>query len=232
MSLTFTLHGRKSILSENYYPPIELDPNFEYCIGLVGFYSCNTIQNVDKFNNTFVFRKEDGNTITEKVPPGAYEITGIEKYLQKKLGENVISMVPNNNTIKCEIKSQYGIDFTVENSMRKLLGFSAKYLEPNILHESDEPVSIQRVYTILIDCNVITGAYYGSMPSHTLFHFAPTTPPGYSINIEPSRVRYLKVNKHVIDNITLVILDQDYRMIDFNGEKIVVTLELKKYSEI
>lgn len=228
MSLLLTIHGRESVLYENYYPPIELDKNFDYCIGLVGFYSCNTIQNVDETNNIFVFTTEEGNTITETLPPGVYEITGIESYLQKKLGEDTISIIANNNTIKCEIKCKFGIDFSVKNSMGKLLGFSEKFLEANILHESDEPVTIQKVYTIRIECNIVTGAFYGSKPSHTLFQFAPAAPAGYSINIEPRNIRYLKVNNHLIDNITLTILDQDNRIVNFNREKILIMLELKK----
>lgn len=230
MSLTFTLQGYTSVLSETYYPSIELNPNFDYCIGLIGFHTYNSIRNVeDDVNNEFVIKQPVTNEIrTIKIPPGAYEISDINLYLKSQLGPAAISIHPNNNTVKCEIISEYDIDFTGEHTIGKLLGYSKQVLKANTPHESDIPVQIVKVNSIRLECNIATGSFYDNKLSHTLYEFFPTIDPGFSIDLQPSNILYLKVNSHSIDNITVSILDQSGDIVDFHGEKIIVRLELKK----
>nr|WP_253308887.1 hypothetical protein [Rickettsia endosymbiont of Ceutorhynchus assimilis] len=171
-----------------------------------------------------------------EIPTGSYEIADIERYLQNQLAtngssgaDNLLSLKPNNNTLKCELKSAYDIDFEPQDSIGQLLGFSPLILDANTLHESDIPVEIIQVTTIRIECNIISGSYYTNNPSHTLYEFTPTVDPGYSIIVEPRNLIYLPVNRSRIDNITLNILDQEARPVNFRGEEIVVKLELKKH---
>ena len=209
MSQTFTLHGTSHELSCTYHPPIELDAEADYSLGLIGFRTYNTIPNIEPGSNKFYY---ENKVLT--IPDGSYEIEDIEKYLQLKLGEKggekLITLLPNNNTLQCELSCKYSVDFTPKDSIGKLLGFSAKVLQ------------------VRIECNVITGAYYGSKLSHTLFEFSPDVNPGYAINIFPSNVVYLPVNVKTIDNITLKILDQQGQAVNFRGEPILVRLQLKK----
>lgn len=130
----------------------------------------------------------------------------------------------------CELQSIYEIDFYQKDSIARLLGFSRKVLKAGELHESDLPVDIIRVVTIRIECNIIAGSYYTNNPSHTLFEFAPTVDPGFSINIEPRNLIFLPVNRKFIDNISLVLIDQESRPVNFRGEEIVVRLELRRTS--
>lgn len=131
MSRTFTLKGNSSELSQNIYPPITLNPNVEYCLGLIGFHTFNTIPNIEQGNNKFYYAKTKCITI----PTGSYEIEDIEKYIQNQLiveqsnktvemsvseKQQLFSLKPNNNTLKCEIKCKYEIDFTKKDSIRKL----------------------------------------------------------------------------------------------------------------
>ena len=227
MSQTFTLHGTSHELSCTYHPPIELDAEADYSLGLIGFRTYNTIPNIEPGSNKFYY---DNKVIT--IPDGSYEIEDIEKYLQLKLGEKrgdkLISLSPNNNTLQCELSCRYSVDFTPKDSIGKLLGFSPKVLQANTNYFSDLPVNIINVSSVRIECNVITGAYYGSKLSHTLFEFSPDVNPGYAINIFPSNVVYLPVNVKTIDNITLKILDQQGQAVNFRGEPILVRLQLKK----
>ncbi|KAK9718368.1 hypothetical protein QE152_g23217 [Popillia japonica] len=110
-----------------------------------------------------------------------------------------------------------------------MLGFSKKVLQPNVQHVSDLRIRIIKVITIRVECSIITAAYYDGRLSHTLFEFAPSVEPGFSINIEPKNIIYLPINTTRIDNISLRLVDQDGDSVDFRGEDIVVRLELKKY---
>lgn len=226
MSCTFTLKGTGNVLSANYYPPIDLDPSSEYALGLIGFHTYNSIPNIDRNTNKFYY--DDGKVVT--IPTGSYEISDVESYLQETLGKAAISLKPNNNTLKCEVKSKFNVNFIPDDSIGRMLGFSAKVLPANTKHESDLPVKIIKVVTIRIECNITTSAYYNASLSHTLYEFAPQVEPGYSINIVPQHIIFLPVLPRRIDNITLTLLDQNGDPVNFRGEEIVIRLELKKTS--
>lgn len=226
MSRTFTLKGTSNVLSADYYPPIDLKPESEYALGLIGFHTYNSIPNIDHNTNKFYY----DNDKVVAIPVGSYEITDIEEYLQSILSKAAISLKPNNNTLKCEIKSKFVVNFKPDDSIGRMLGFSARVLQANAKHESDLPVKIIKVVTIRIECNITTSAYYNTSLSHTLYEFAPQVEPGYSINIVPQHIIFLPVLPRSIDNITLRLLDQNGDPVNFRGEEIVVRLELKKTS--
>lgn len=222
------------MLSADYYPPIELDERYEYALGMIGLHTYNTIPNIYKGNNKFYYDDDDKVLV---IPDGAYEISDLETFIQNKISSpksdiqdrnDVISIKPNNNTLRCEIKSAYPIDFRPHDSIGHMLGFSSRLLSAKENHESDLPVQIIKVVTIRIECNIITSTYYDTRLSHTLFEFSPAVEPGYSINIEPKNIVYLPVNSKTISNITLQLLDQDGDPVNFRGEQIIIRLELKR----
>lgn len=236
MSRTFTIQGNASILRAYYYPAIDLESQDEYSLGLIGFHTYNTIPNIEPGCDKFLYIDEKKKLQSITIPAGSYEISDIETYLNKRLGEgrpeedNLLSLKPNNNTLKCEIKSKYDIDFSQNDTIGKLLGFSGKegVLKANKLYESDLPVQITKVVSIRIECNITTGSYYDNNISHTIYEFSPLVDPGYSINIEPKNVIYLPINTNRISEISLKIFDQDGSLVNFRGEKILVRLELRK----
>jgi hypothetical protein len=238
MSRTFTLTGNTSVLSRNYFPPIELHST-EYCLGLIAFHTFNTIPNIEEGCNKFYF---GSSSIT--IPTGSYEITDIEKYLRRHLIssadtkndadlDTLFSLKPNNNTLQCELFSIYDVNFQPADSIGKLLGFSGKkILQAKKLHVSDQPVEIIKVSSVRIECNIITGSYYDDKSGHTLREFFPSVDPGFAINIEPNNISYLPVNTKTIDNITIRLLDQNGELVNFRNEKIIVRLELIERSKI
>lgn len=252
MSQTFTLQSKSSILSSNIYPPLKLES--DYCLGLVGLYTYNSIPNVDLDGNKFFYnlygnRTKPLRSIT--IPIGSYEIRDIEKYLQEQIIlqndefshfnklpaerkdeeiERIFSLKANNNTLRCEIESSMiDVHFDQERSLGKLLGFSRKVLESGSKHESDRPVEIVKVQIVRVKCNIVQGAFTeDSMESHVLFEFPISVDPGYAINIEPRNIIYLPVNTNLIQNITVHLQDQNGDLVNFRGERIIVRLELKR----
>lgn len=279
MSYTFTLSDHSSILSANFFPTIELDKNSQYGIGLLGFYSYNSIFNVDESNNMIGLRIENGSkvpffgsnhsvyeinkdenhhmidlqvtdeseTIYFGLNHGAYEIDEINTEIQKHIrvlthggiGEDhtdddrLFSLHPNNNTLKCELKSVYEVDFSLNTSLASLLGYNRNRLSPNVVHVSTKAVNIMKVRMIRVECNITSGAYINTQESHTLFEFDIDVPPGYKLTKEPQHIIYLPVKpegRQFIDNITLRIVDDNGELVNFQGEKVLVKLELKKLS--
>ena len=223
MSRIFTLASTKSEFSENYYPPIVLQSDKQYGLGLIGFSSYNSIPNIDESNNVFVIESK-----TIHIPKGSYELDAIAEYIREQLDEGAVSVFKaNNNTLKVEIKSKYNIDFSVPNSIGSLLGFSSRILESGKLHQSDLPVDIIKVTSVRVECNLVSSAYYGDKLQHTLFEFTPNVDPGYAIIIEPQNIIYLPIHTSIIDNISIRLLDQEGRVVNFQGEKIIIRFELK-----
>ncbi|HLR72490.1 MAG TPA: hypothetical protein VK085_13800, partial [Pseudogracilibacillus sp.] len=83
--MTFTLSGSSSILNSKYYPPINLDPNSDYVIGLINLETYNSFPNIDNSNNKFHFKSGDGKITSVEIPEGSYEIEDIENYILKEM---------------------------------------------------------------------------------------------------------------------------------------------------
>lgn len=228
MAFTLTLTGTKSILSENYFPTIDL--NSEYVCGLIDLQTYNSIPNIDSNNNLLHI----GDQIL-RIPEGSYEIDDINQYIQKILPPKYVCMVKaNNNTLKSEIKSNNEINFDKDNSIGSLLGFSRRnkngqsnILKPNTIHESDLPVNIIKVNVIRVECDITASAYINNKPAHTLHEFSPMVGPGYKIVEVPKNVVYLPVTVKRITSIAIKLIDQDGDIVNFRGENITVRLHFK-----
>lgn len=92
----------------------------------------------------------------------------------------LFSLIPNNNTIKVEIKSSRTIHFQ-EGSIGKLLGFTGGDFEPNRKPESHLPVDITRVNVIRVACNSVSGSFQNCTECHVMPEFYPQVPLGYKI---------------------------------------------------
>lgn len=238
MSCTFTLSEYSSELSCDFYPPIYLSNDSSYGLALLGFYTYNSIFNVDETNNCFICIIPPKKTQTVYIPPGAYEISDLNRIITdffKKLSddtdENVFALHANNNTLKCEVTCNYDIDLNCKNSIANLIGFEQKKYIKKHKHVSTFPVNIMKTRIIRIDCNLTAGAYLNSVASHTIFEFDIDVEPGYKLTKEPKNIIYMPViptGRQFIDTITLRILDDNGDLINFRGEKVIVKLELKK----
>lgn len=222
---TFTLTGDTSTINANYHPPVVLEENFEYVIGLVNFEAYNAIPNIDTGINKLYL----GNEVIT-IPTGSYEFSDINNYIQGQIKSKNIkfSMSANNNTLKCTIMSDKEINFERVDSIGPLLGFKKQKLQPNVSHESSLPVNILKTNTVRIECNIVTGAYNNNELVHTLHEFFPTVPPGFKIVETPQNVIYLPINTKTIDSITLKIVDQDGNLINFRKELVTIRLHLKR----
>lgn len=223
-SFTLTLSGNTSTLEAQYFPPTELLPNKSYTLGLVEFLTFNSIPNIDNGENSFHVDEEE-----IIIPVGSYKIEDINKYLQNLLIQKGIQIEirPNNNTLRCEILCNRDINFKPKNSIGRLLGFKECTLAANQMHESDQPVSIIKINSLRIDCNITTGAFINNQRVHTIHEFFPIVPPGYKIVVVPTHVIYLPVVVKTIDYIQLRIIDQNGHLVNFRGKVITIRLYIK-----
>lgn len=225
MSITLTLSSDSSELTANYFPPIDLDGDYE--CALTDFHSYNSIPNVDVYNNMFHI----GAHVIE-IPIGSYELSDIVDYIkdQYKLysPKDEIKIEANNNTMQVKINSSKDlIYFTEENTVGKLLGFKNKILSPNEDHYSDLPVNIFKVNLLRIESNIAVNTYLNNAHAHTLHEFSINVPPGYKIDEIPKNLIYLPINCREISSLTLRVIDQHGDLINFRGEEITIRIHLR-----
>ena len=67
MSYSFVLTGNSSKLTAEFHPPIYLNEDIDYAIGVVNFETFNGIPNIDETNNLFIY----DNNHKIQIPPGS-----------------------------------------------------------------------------------------------------------------------------------------------------------------
>lgn len=195
---------------------------------MIDFTTYNSIPNVEAgVNNKIHFTS--GASI--ELPTGSYEIEDINRYVQEKIeAPTKFEIRANNNTLKTEIYTTEGVNFTKESSIGPLLGFNrALEADDNKWYESDKPVDIIRVNVIRIGCNIARGSFDNGLESHIIHEFYPLVEPGFKIVEKPNNVIYLPVNVKQLSNITLTLNDQEGRLINLRGETVNVRLHLREH---
>lgn len=229
---TYSLIGNSSELEEVLPHIIELDNNTEYEIGLISLWAYNAIPNIETNVNN---RIGLGSHVVE-LEEGSYEIDDICSAIKKQLngwGDDDFILKANNNTLKCEIRSKKDpIDLSIGNSMASLLGFDKEILAPNKWHYSKKPISIIRVNSIRVECNLARGTFRNGIEGHTIHEFYPNVPPGFMFLEQPTSIIYVPINTNQIQTISIRLVDQDGRLINFRNEIITVRINIRRKRRI
>jgi hypothetical protein len=137
MSLTLTFTGNQSILTSEFFPPINLDSGNWTC-GLLTFEAYNSIPNIDETNNK-VYLLDDDVTIDFS---GVGNTTDMLKRINDKLPADVTieitfdKKVDNKSRVK--VKCNKTLFVLKEDNTLYDLGFNVgRVLEANVMYESD-----------------------------------------------------------------------------------------------
>ena len=205
-------------------------------------------------SNKFYFAKNDAE-IT--IPEGSYEVRDINEFLKRAIlqkrphrdaletadvvrgdnknndadddngegGEYPITLRAIYNTMRCEIRCAYRINFDKPNSIGSLLGFSSKrILQPRRWDGHVDQHNERKRYPR----RVTAGAYSNGKSAHTIHEFSPSVPPGYKISERPAQIIYLPIIARSISDLTIRVVDQNGRLLDFRGENIIVRLHVRR----
>ena len=144
--------------------------------------------------------------------------------------EITFSLKPDEVTLKSIIETPNSIVFN--SSLNELLGFTSKSLPAGTkeisTHISENKVDIMPTDKVHLKCDCVDGSIVNGKREPILYSFGLDQPPGYKIFNNPNTVLYKKVNKERLDGIYFYLEDDDYNPVDFNGETITFTIQLRK----
>ena len=150
-------------------------------------------------------------------------------HYDKVNNEPLINIAANSNTLKCIliIGQGYQVDFNQANNISKVLGFTGKkYIEG--FHESEKPVNILSINSILVNIDIIEGSYVNGKTKNTIYSFFPDVSPGFKIIESPVNLVYLPLLTDTIQNLNLTITDQDENILNLRGEKLTARFHIRE----
>lgn len=222
MAFQISLSGRSSELNLEYNEGIKLNQPYDVC--LKSFVTYNNIPNITSCNNK-IFMTNGSKQVVITFPTGTYELADINNFLQAFSGnkEPQLKITLNKVTLKVEISCKWTVDFTEPNTMGSTLGFKNQKIYGSAA--SDMPVQLFTIQTIKIKCNLIKSNIDNlKMNDNTLHEFPLSVDPGEKIVERPTSLCYYPMSIDTIYQLHIRIVDQDNRLVDFQGEKISLNL--------
>jgi hypothetical protein len=209
--------------------PINLNQNRKYVFAFKRFSVYKTLFNVNKENNRMTYSLDQGKTWKDiYIPQGAYESKGLNKRIQ-----SLITDAPGAFTIEADEETSqailkinnlaYRIDFTKPNSINTLLGFKPKIYQ-GAKNVSDDIIKITMTNDIDIYCSLITSNSYVNGKNESILYSisAYSVQVGAKIIVSEINPIFLPINASVIDTVRFQIMDDNKKLINFNGENIII----------
>lgn len=255
-SLTVAFTGKTSVLRADFHPEIVLDPNEEYCCGLLDFTSYNSIPNIiEGENNRFIFKYTVNSKVKSKVngketikevsqveqktislPTGAYEVGEILNYIKSQLATASINLTYEVSAARSKVKLLFNTNIDcIDDSLLSVIGFKSikpRKFESKTEYWSDDIVKITNIDVIRIECDIVSGSYINGKHCRTIHQFSHCkVSPGYKYIEVPQHIIYLPIRKKQLQSIQISVVDQNGKLIDFRGEQISCRIHIKKVND-
>ena len=239
-SFQITISNNKTDFVTRFNPPLQLKKGKQYEMALLNLETYYSFPNIDSTNNNFKYSPDGGdNWFTVTVPEGSYEIRDIDAAIKQQMKTNnhydsqddeyYVSIAANSSTLKTilTLDNNYQVDFTLNNSMRHLLGFNSAIYTARY-QESESVVNIVSINSILVNIDIISGSYVNGRMQPVIYSFFPTVSPGYKIVERPPHLKYLPVTLETITNLRTYITDQDGNLLNLHGEVVTIRLDIRQ----
>lgn len=226
------INDTKSKIKNTFSPPL-IGKGYE--VALIGLSTYYSYPNVDETNNTIILTGSGVKKIVQ-LPRGCYELDEINSGVAKLMNwtEKTANVVIGKNkiTLRASLlikETGWSVTFPKENSLGSVLGFdSREYVYRKQPYISEKIVNILSVNSILVHCDMISGSMVDGVKSPVIFNYSPNVVPGSKIVGDPVKPIYLPVSKDVINELNIWVSDQDNRLLDLQGEKIVLTFHMRE----
>lgn len=239
-SFQIIVSGDSTRIVTKFNPPIQLDKSKNYEMALVNLETYFSFPNIDSTNNLFKYSHDNGTTWnTIPISEGSYSVDDLNATIQTVMKQNAhydrftekynITISTNRNTLRSvlTLKSGYQVDFTLENSIRSVLGFNGEIYQ-NKYSESEHVVNILNFNSILVNSDLIKGSYVNGLSSNTIYSFFPNVSPGYKIIANPRNLVYLPLTLETINRLETSLTDQNGKQLNLRGEKLNIRFHVRE----
>ncbi|KAL4153546.1 hypothetical protein QTP88_001379 [Uroleucon formosanum] len=220
-SVTLSLTGNATILSVNYFPPINLYEDSE--IALLCLQTFNSFPNINENNNKFSIQVVDNENNNDPMvcfitlEEGCYEIEDIYQRVKKQIDayniKNLTELTDlkfditvDPNDFRSKIKCNGILHFEIPYSIAPVFGFEKRVYEPYYeTLRSEKAVNLNTINSIKVMCNIAQGSFSNHLQSHSIYEFFPKERTGSKL------------------------VDQDHNPIDNFAEALTIVLHIKRY---
>lgn len=186
--------------------------NDDFHIALRSFYTTNLIPNVTSKNNLFYYGDSQ-----IAIPSGQFDFFDLESFIRTHCK---VSLKLDKIRNKVSFESEKPIDSKRKKNICKLLGYPDSY--PNF-----NPVDTINVHCNLANGQVISGGEFSHQETDIISTFKMKAYFREPIIYECSNPIYFPVQHNKISDIDIKITDENNDLINFNGAKITIILEIK-----
>ena len=171
------------------------------------------------------------------IEPNIYNVVDLNKTLKNILPNNVkIDITIDEKKYKTDLQINQTLIFTNKSFFYTILGFTESHqgflndiegfyqIIPGA-YKSGKPINITGIDKFHLKCNVVDGIIVNGVREPILYSFALDQPPGHNIYKEPKAKLFKKINKPVLSHIIFYLEDDDYNLVEFNGETISFTCQ-------
>ena len=121
------------------------------------------------------------------------------------------------------------IRFDEKSFFSTVLGFTPGWDSKHYnKYTSQKVVNLGSTNKIHLKCDCIDGSVLNGLRQPILYSSVLDKLPGYKVFSEPETIHYKKINKSVLNTITFYLEDNDHKEVDFNGETLTFTSQMKK----
>jgi len=219
------LSDNKARFTTQFNPHIQLKKNKGYAIALVNLETYYSFPNITVENCCFMYSPDEGQTwFVIFVPEGSYDIEDINKVIQQKITENGHS---NQITIWANLENGYHVDFRPPDSISSVLGFNND-LYTTDYQESENPVNILSVNSIVVNIYIISGSYVNGQRYPTIYSFFPGVSPRYKIIETPANLVYLPVTLDAIYSMQTSLTNLNGKLLNLRGENASIKFHVRE----
>ena len=236
------------IIIEEYKEQVTKRMNDEQYMNILAIYTRSVFQDFESFLRTQIDLVEDdiklvldeynSNFITYELEPGIYTYRDIAEavfyILQSEYpqcdSEILIRLDDITRKTKLVVRSGIiAIRFDEKSFFSTILGFTPgwDYKHYN-QYLSQKIVNLNSTNKIHLKCDAIDGSVVNGIRQPILYSFVLDKPAGYKVFSEPETIHYKKINKSVLNTITIYLEDDNNKEVDFNGETLTFTIQMIK----
>lgn len=230
-----------SPVSSDFHPPIELESNIRYVIGLISFecYGLDDGPFLSIIDKHLYVKSKTADTKKMSIPSGLYNTKDLESTLNNLLLVNgfkplSISFLHKKEKFQFKTPSDYGLIFTNRDSLHDLIGMTIDKGE--IMHSETFTSSIEPKLPnikIAIESNIASGSYQNELPCHIIYESSISANHQGYINLEPTNIIYLPVNTQRIKTLTAELkVNKNYNLKFKHNSYFKVRFHIKEWDSI